>query len=752
MKRPCILIVTACLLGELLGYYFSILCLVVAIIIVTASMVCFILRFQKNILSKLNKIYFLTFFIIFCIFVFRIKYEIHFEKTFISHNVNNEKNNTFICGKVKNISFKKDNIIIISRGMIYYLKEEKYNNDIAIGNKVAFYGKVEEISAAGNPGEFDAKNYYKTKGIYCKMTVEDYDILDKRKDITGQFFFELRQYLAGKTEDTFPAESSGLIKAILLGMRGELDKGIYRMYQKSGIAHILAISGLHVSLLGIGLYKLFRKILKRSFLVSAVISGIFLVFYGLLVGDSVSITRAGTMLILYFIAEVLGRSYCIISALCISAVFICLISPFEPFGVGFQLSFAAVLSLGGPIDFTLKKFKSGMDNKKYINKIFDALVVSIGVQLFTLPLILYYFYTFPIYAFLLNLIVIPLMIPVLYSAIFSLLLNIIKIFLYKYISMPAVLILKFYDFLCRLTGYLPYSKIVFGRPGIIQIFIYYILLFIMTAFAIKKNKRVILLPVLLPVFILYPFIRKDSVVYLDVGQGDGIYMHIDDMDILIDGGSTSRTDLGEYSMEPFLLYKGVDDIEMSFITHSDIDHISGILYLLESDIKIENIFLPYQAMKDASYDEIKQKARAAGSNIRYLSMGDYLKKGNLRIDCLWPDKADKENVNEQSQTFVVEVRGKRLLFTGDIGKISEESILKYFDIGKVDILKVAHHGSKNSSLKEFIENVNPDYAIISCGKNNHYGHPSEETIKTLRENGCIILETSKKGAIEIKLD
>ena len=183
MKRPCILIVTACLLGELLGYYFSIFRIVVAVIIVTASMVCFRLRFQKNILSKLNKIYFLTFFIIFCIFVFRIKYEIHFEKTFISHNVNNEKNNTFICGKVKNISFKKDNIIIISRGMIYYLKEEKYNNDIAIGNKVAFYGKVEEISAAGNPGEFDAKNYYKTKGIYCKMTVEDYDILDKRKDI-----------------------------------------------------------------------------------------------------------------------------------------------------------------------------------------------------------------------------------------------------------------------------------------------------------------------------------------------------------------------------------------------------------------------------------------------------------------------------------------------------------------------------------------------------------------------------------------
>ena len=121
------------------------------------------------------------------------------------------------------------------------------------------------------------------------------------------------------------------------------------------------------------------------------------------------------------------------------------------------------------------------------------------------------------------------------------------------------------------------------------------------------------------------------------------------------------------------------------------------------------------------------------------------------IDCLWPDTSDKENVNEQSQTFVIETYGKRLLFTGDIGKSSEESILNYFDIGKVDILKVAHHGSKNSSLKAFIENVSPEYAVISCGKNNHYGHPSPETIETLKENGCIIFETSKMGAIEVKL-
>ena len=748
MKRPCVLIVMACLLGELLGYYFSIYRLAVGMTI--AAVVLIILKFKKII--NLKTIYILIFFIVFNIFVLRIKYEIRYMNNFIE-NVDKMGESVSVCGKVKNITFKDDKIIIFCEGVIYYLKDEIFLNDIHIGNKVEFEGKLEEISRGSNPGEFDAKSYYRTKGIYEKMSVSDYMVVDKSYDKPGEFFFKIRQYLNIKIDDTFESDRAGFIKAIILGMRGELDKDTYKLYQRSGIAHILAISGLHVSLFGIGIYKLLRKILQRSFFISASIASLFLLFYGLLVGDGVSIVRASTMLILYFIAEVLGRSYCIISALSISAVAICLISPFEPLGLSFQLSFAAVLSLGGPIAFIIKRFKSKAKKKEtdYKQKLFQTFVVSIGIQLLTLPITLYYFYIFPVYAFLINLAVIPLMSFVIYSSMLSLLLNILRTILYKYVSVFTVLILRFYDLLCTVTNHLPYHSIVFGRPKLWQIFIYYILLLLIIAISVLRGRKIYLLFSLFTVLILYPFLKTESVVYLDVGQGDGIYMHIDDLDILIDGGSTSKPSLGEYSMEPFLLYKGVDDIEMSFITHSDIDHISGILYLLDTDIKIENMFLPYQAMKDKSYDKLKEKALEAGCNIRYLSMGDCFERKNLKIDCLWPDTSDKENVNEQSQTFVIETYGKRLLFTGDIGKSSEESILNYFDIGKVDILKVAHHGSKNSSLKAFIENVSPEYAVISCGKNNHYGHPSPETIETLKENGCIIFETSKMGAIEVKL-
>ena len=748
MKRPCVLIVMACLLGELLGYYFSIYRLAVGMTI--AAVVLIILKFKKIINLKI--IYILIFFIVFNIFILRIKYEIRYMNNFIE-NVDKTGESVSFCGKVKNITFKDDKIVIFCDGAIYYLKEEIFLNDIRIGNRVEFEGKSEEISRGSNPGEFDAKSYYRTKGIYIKMSVTDYRVVDKSYDKPGEFFFEIRQYLNIKIDDTFESDRAGFIKAIILGMRGELDKDTYKLYQRSGIAHILAISGLHVSLFGIGIYKILRKILQRSFFLSASIASLFLLFYGLLVGDGVSIVRASTMLILYFVAEVLGRSYCIISALSISAVAICLISPFEPFGLSFQLSFAAVLSLGGPIAFIIKRFKSKEKQKDidYKQKLFETFVVSIGIQLLTLPITLYYFYIFPMYAFLINIAVIPLMSFVIYSSMLSLLLNILRTILYKYVSVFTVLILRFYDLLCTVTNHLPYHSIVFGRPKLWQMLIYYILLLLIIAISVLRGRKIYLLFSIFAVLVLYPFLKTESVVYLDVGQGDGIYMHIDDLDILIDGGSTSKPSLGEYSMEPFLLYKGVDDIEMSFITHSDIDHISGILYLLETDIKIENIFLPYQAMKDKSYDELKKKAKEAGCNIRYLSMGDCFERKNLKIDCLWPDKSDKENVNEQSQTFVIETYGKRLLFTGDIGKSSEESILNYFDIGKVDILKVAHHGSKNSSLKAFIENVSPKYAVISCGKNNHYGHPSPETIETLKESGCIIFETSKMGAIEVKL-
>jgi len=245
MKRPCVLIVIACLLGELLGYYFSIYRLAVGMTI--AAVVLIILKFKKII--KLKLIYFLIFFLICSIFILRIKYEIQYMNNFIA-DVDNDEKNTSLCGRVKNIIFKDDNVMIICEGVIYHLKDEIFLDAIRIGNEVKFEGRLEEISKGTNPGEFDAKSYYKTKSIYIKMSVSDYMVVDKSCDNIGEFFFSLRKYLNAKIDDTFEPDRAGFIKAVILGMRGELDKGTYRLYQRSGIAHILAISGLKYLIFG----------------------------------------------------------------------------------------------------------------------------------------------------------------------------------------------------------------------------------------------------------------------------------------------------------------------------------------------------------------------------------------------------------------------------------------------------------------------------------------------------------------------
>ena len=738
MKRPCILLLTACLLGELLGYYLSMVWLGFGLTLTPAAA----LIIQKNLKNhKIKKSYIITFFFIFIIFIFRIKYEIYSMNNYTEKHLENTRE---FKTKIKNISFKGDNVIFSGEGVIVYLKQGEYKGDIYLGNIVNFKGEIERIKPGTNPGEFDTESYYKTKGIYYRMRGKNYSIINRSFNPVRQMFFIGRQYLGSAIDSIFKENTAGIIKAIILGMRQDLDKDVYKMYQKNGIAHLLAISGLHVSVLGIGLYKFLRKICHAKFSTSAIISSLSLLVYGMLVGEGVSIVRAAGMLIIYFIAEVYGRSYCLISALCISAAIICLISPFELFNVSFQLSFGAVLSLGAPITYILKKFKG-------CTKIFNTLTVSIGVQILTLPIILYYFYTFPLYAFILNILVIPLMSVVLYSSLISLFLYIFNIFLYKYICFIPSVILKLYTFLCEIVKLLPQHNVVFGRPEGFKIIFYYTYVFLIIALAVRIKKKCMLLLTIPSILILFPFFKRDEAVFLDVGQGDGIYMHIKDMDILIDGGSTSNKNFGEYTLEPFLLYKGVGDIEMSFISHSDIDHISGVLYILESDIKIKNIFLPYQAMEDASYDEIKLKAQAAGSNIKYISRGDSFENKNFKIDCLWPDKEEKEDVNEESEVLLMEIKGKRILFTGDIGKVSEESILNLGSIGRVDILKVAHHGSRYSSLEAFIEDTRPEYAIISYGEKNTYGHPGKETLETLNKYGCEIFETAKTGAIEVEL-
>jgi competence protein ComEC len=256
----------------------------------------------------------------------------------------------------------------------------------------------------------------------------------------------------------------------------------------------------------------------------------------------------------------------------------------------------------------------------------------------------------------------------------------------------------------------------------------------------------------------------------DMGQGEAIIISTEEgSTILIDGGSLSKKKCGKYLLEPYLLYTGTDRIDYAIVTHPDEDHISGLMELLSGHrIDIKNLVLPdvfskagltaeeSKKMGKKNYDELKELAHKAGTRVLFIDEGDTITEGELKITCLFPAKGlHYVSANAYSTVLSLTYGEFDMLLTGDITSQGEDYILRRNLSSQkegYDILKVAHHGSKYSSKEDFLDIVKPEIALISCGKNNRYGHPHGEVLERLDDIGSEVLITYESGAITIKTD
>lgn len=240
---------------------------------------------------------------------------------------------------------------------------------------------------------------------------------------------------------------------------------------------------------------------------------------------------------------------------------------------------------------------------------------------------------------------------------------------------------------------------------------------------------------------------------LDVGQGDGIYMHtITGEDIFIDGGSSNVKQVGKYVIAPFLKYTGASDIECWIISHTDEDHVSGFIELLEDGYDIENIYLSKYVVHDDNFEKIVNLCDERKINLLFLEPGDVIDFEKEKITCLYPYHFG-ESGNDSSMVMFYEAKDYDVLFTGDMGKEQELELMNTWawpQDGKTHILKVAHHGSKNSSDETFLEMCEPEIALISAGKNNSYGHPHPTTLEKLEKEHSVIHRTDLEGEIVIE--
>ena len=667
-----------------------------------------------------------------------------------------------ITGQVYQIEVRESYQIlylILSKKTARILVYDDAKQSVQIGNKVNVKGELSLFEDARNPGNFDQKFYYEKQKIGAFLWAEALRVTDRESNPLKQGLYELRQKWKRILIDAAGEEDGGALAAILLGEKQGMDREIRELYQVNGIAHVLAISGLHLSFLGVGVYHLLRRI-TGSYTVGGLAGVLFLSAYILMIGMTVSAFRAMVMFLFRIGADLSGRHYDSPTALAAAAVTVCMWRPLSLYDSGFWLSFGALIA----IIFILPIFK---------NLPAQSLWASVSVNLFLLPILMYSFYEVPIYGVFLNLIVIPLLSVLMAAGLIGTMISLFWEHAGEAIFLCCRIIFRVYEHSCEAALRLPFARVVTGQQDIWKILFYYVFLFAAVLLLRKKEenkgekrsrkKRVVLSVLLVGTgmtILLFTAQVKDkiTITMLDVGQGDGLVIRgPEGKTYFMDGGSSDVKKVGEYRIEPYLLSQGIGSLDYVFASHGDQDHISGIKELVQrqkTGVTIKRLVLPTQTVWDDALKELAEMAEKEGIPVFTMEKGQCLTEGKLSLTCIQPGKGEMEETgNSASLVLALRYGDFDMLFTGDVEGEGEKRLVDHLQ-GEYsecvwDVLKTAHHGSGNSTTEEFLKTAAPQYAFISAGKNNSYGHPHKETLERLKDAGAIVYSTQEEGAVTI---
>lgn len=666
--------------------------------------------------------------------------------------LHSEYSNAAIYGKIYQCEYKEENLILYLKQAV--LSDDSQNRKInhiritcdpecgeyQVSDYVCVTGDLKSIKGATNPGQFDSRTYYNAQKVSYTMWKPQIRLVERPDISLLRGLNRLKCILSKQYDQILPNQYGALLKGITLGNKTDISDEIESLFQVGGISHILAISALHLQILGDSIYKLLRNF-RMPIGAAAMISGGLLIGYGILTGASVATLRALIMFLIRIGGDMTGRTYDRATGMAVAAVVLTAGNPSYLQYSGFWLSFFAVCSF---LIFKERRKLAG----------------GILLYLFMAPVMLTYFYEVSPYSIFLNLMVVPTVGTVLVFGILGCLGSIGSLFLGKVLVFPAVSLLHIYKILCELCEMLPGHTLLYGKPGWIQMILYYGILGSALYFFRKNRLGKIrftgyLFMIAAWFLLTYRGITGIQVTMLDVGQGDSLIVETENGNTyLIDGGSTSEEEVGKYRILPYLKYRGIDQIEAVFLSHADKDHMDGILELLEmikdkkTQLQICKIVLP--DWKDISaFSEIVRLADECKIDVCRFDKGGTMVDGELIFSCLHPDGEDcHNNINEGSMILRLDYKQFSMLFTGDLEGTAETGLLGTY--GDIDVLKVAHHGSKYSTSEAFLQEIQPEIGLISCGENNWYGHPHEELLQRLEAANAQVFQTPLHGAVTIR--
>ncbi len=759
MRRPIILILIGYMIGIIIQYYFNLnIDLIVYTLVLLIILSLFRYIFYKDVKTHIILLSFFVFGALNTAMVNNYGSSIGYftsnniELTGVCYNLDiyDNKNYILLAEKIK----FKDKTTEINEKVLIQIND--YNAEkISLDNKkVVVKGLLKIPEKNRNPNMFNYKLYLKTKGIYTILytDINSFKIIDENKKINFYSFRnKIKKYIYQNTTDLMPKMGS-IILSMAFGDKDILEDGIYEDFKLSGTAHLLAVSGLHFGLFYIFLNTLLVKTkLKEIYRIIILILSIW--FFAILVGLTPSAVRASAMITMFILSNILDRRYDLFTSIATICFIIIVINPLYIFNVGFQLSFSAVVSIGLFYRPIYNKLSYLPD---YINKL---LASTLSAQIGTIPIVAYYFNIFSPMSFVFNMLLIPIVGYVLPLIFIFFILLFINIGLAGVIVPLLKVLIKLLLFTSQMYKYIPGSSFDIISPSISFLIFYYLFLILIYYFnkyktEFRENKEMIM--GLLSLFVIIMsfdyFIYNDlTLTFVDVGQGDCTVIETPKhKKILIDSG---RSNDGKF-LKDFLLKNQISKVDYIFISHIHDDHIGGISDIID-EIDIGLIFTPNTQYISEDWTIINEKARKKGIEIIKLHSNQIVKiEDDVILRVLHPSKDllvnTKDDINNNSLVLLLEYKNFRALFTGDIEKEGESDIITRVDKIDIDVLKVAHHGSRSSTTDRFLKNFNPEVAVIQVGK-NYFGHPHEEILSKLKEEKIKILRNDLNGAIIIKV-
>lgn len=667
-----------------------------------------------------------------------------------------------------------EEILPISSGLLQVYARE---GGISYGDTVEIKGMVNRPSGMKNPGGFSYRHYLYRQGIAGTIFLEEGQ-KDLRVERGRAGFFSLAQrikeWIGKRLEMGFEAPYSALVRALFLGERELLPSGVDTLFRETGLGHLLAVSGLHVGMISLFLWRFFAFLGWKE-KPTALFMIFTIAFYMVICGLRPSIVRASLVVIFYSLSRILGKEIDLLDITGLSALILLLFQPFLLFDVGFQLSYLVYLSV---LFFT--PILSPWVTRLLPGKLGLSISLSLAAQLGAWPVVAYYFHEFSLWPVAANLVAIPLLTLILSLLIPALLVSIISPFLFFLFTFLIGLLLKTLLLILEFLASVPVFLIRTGELGLPFLFLYFVLLSLLLIFLTGKKKgglagwekSAVVILCILALLNLFFFMAEGEegvlrAYFLDVGQGLAVFFVLPGGETLFyDGGGLYSFHDPQYNrvaeevILPLLTYKGIQKVDGLVISHYHMDHVLGFLPLIEEG-RTSFLVSPWRG-EDFFYNElflqVEEMVRKNQIPFFFLEEGDHFRFGEVFFRVLAPPKTllTQTHCDENNNSLVirVEYRQQKILLTGDIEKEMEAHLLQHSSISPflwAQTLQVGHHGSNTSSTAPFLEAVQPQVAVISSAP-SYFGHPSPLVLDRLEEVECTVYRTDELGAIVMETD